>query len=185
MKKSTKIIVGSALIALALQGNVLAKTITTLYGPIPPDETSEDVNGYQDPDNINWNRVAEDVYGDSSIIKSVTIRKSQLNRVLRIHNMNQENWFSFVAPQTGMLRFYVDPSSIDLDYFRITTYVDSEDRWTDFEEHLVRKDGGIQVFTSPVVNGGDRICWYNQDIINNNQMYEPYLLYLEFIPATN
>lgn len=186
MKKNARIIVGSALISLALQGDVLAAGFTLLYGPPPTPspgitDFSDMIPDYQDPDNINWDRVAEDVYGDSTIIKSVTIWNSQLNRVLRIHNMNPQNWFSFMAPRRGMLRFYVDPSSIDLDYFTISTYVDSKDSWTDFEEHLIQKYGGIQVFTSPVVNAGDQICWYNQDIINNNQMYEPYLLYLDFI----
>ena len=90
--------------------------------------------------------------------------------------------FSFTAPQRGMLRFVVDPSFVDPDFFTIGISVKSEDRREQREEQLIRKYGGIQAFNSPVANAGDLILWYDQDIIGNIPLQGSYLLYLEFIP---
>ena len=189
MKKSTKVIAGSTLLALALSGAVPVQAGgpgPAVYGPTPPRSTQrppQSTSSSMSSGNINWDRVDEDVDVNSLIIQSTVIRQNQLNKVLRLYENSPESWYSFKAPSRGMLRFTINPSTIQDEDFFISLFQEREYTANpQNQEQLLRTYNGVQSFNSFLVNAGETICW----AINNmsyGRVNAPYILmYFEFIP---
>ena len=135
-------------------------------------------------DDINWYPIEEYVYGNSTIIEGWPITYAQLNKVLQIQRCNPENWYKFKVPQRGLLRFTINPGYIEAEYMVITLHQDS---WIDgsgsqHQKQIVDLRNGVQSFCSFIAEPGESICWYELDP-NDDCIYAPYLLYLEFIPV--